>query len=105
MAITKREESGSFLDRFEKYIDSSLNISHRVNVAKRKYLMDNQDDIMKAVYLGYGLVSISEFSTKELLKTGVPKNYSYMSKDNKSIEKETKISVSEIEQLCNGSLD
>ena len=105
MALTERNQNKSFLKNFEEHVKDKLTISHKVNLAKNRYLINNRDDIIQAIELGYGYASIAEFATVELLKTGIPKNYFYISKDGKEIEKETKIAGAEVQKFYENSIN
>ena len=90
----------TFLEALTEHGNNILTDQQKVNIAKKKYLIENRDDILLAREVGYSVSIIAEVATLELLKTDVPKNYMVKNKEGDEVMKETKFYLSEITKLC-----
>ncbi len=93
-----------FLKKLDLYAKDKLSEAHMINIIKMKYLTMNKEEIIKAYKYGYGYGIIAQFATKDLLeRSNLPHSYSFVSKEGKTINKETKFSSIEIKNICEGS--
>ena len=92
----KTTKTTSFLGKLEEYSNIVLTEYQRVSIAKKKYLIDNQNDILRAQKEGYTYKIIAEVATQELLKTNIVKSTVITTKDGEEKEKETLITPAEV---------
>jgi hypothetical protein len=53
--------------------------------------LENKEDIVKAVQMGYSYPMIAEFITEQLLKTDIPKVVTVKNKEGEEVEVETRM--------------
>ena len=100
MIKKKSTMTAGLLNVLEKHAETALTDLQRVRIAKNKYLMANREEILQAVAEDYPHPFIAEAATIELLKTGVPTEFSFTNKDGEEIVQETRFVGSEIRSYC-----
>ena len=96
-----QSKRSDFFLKFEKYADAILTDVQKVYIAKRKYLKNNKKGILKAYETGYSFGMIAEFATIDLLmQSDLPKAYTFTDKDGNTVSRETKITGTEIKNIC-----
>ena len=90
----------TFLEQLEKHAENELTETKRIAIAKKKFLLDNKEDILTAKTCGYSYALIAEAATVTLLGIGIPTNFNSISKDGTETIKETKFNPGEIKKFC-----
>ncbi len=90
----------TFLETMTEHANSFLTDHQKMNIAKKKYLINNRDDILLVREVGYSFSIIAEVATLELLKTDVPKSFMAKNKEGEEEERETKFGIGEIKRFC-----
>jgi len=91
----------NFIKKLEKYAETVLNEAQRVRIAKIKYLNAYGSEIKKAYESGYSIKVIADFATIDLLmQSDLPKMYSIVDKEGKTVSRETRFTGSEIKKIC-----
>ncbi len=90
----------TFSDRIEEYAKEALTEAQQVKIAKTKYLIEKEADIIQVNAEGYTYALIAEVATMELLESGVPKFFIVKNKEGKEVEHEVKIRALDIKNIC-----
>ena len=96
----RTSQSVTFSDRMAKFAQDKLSESKRVAIAKAKYLLNKEDDIIQAKKEGYTYPMIAEVATIELIASGTQKSFTVKNKDGVAVQYETKFKVSDIKNIC-----
>jgi hypothetical protein len=99
MIKKKLTNTTGFMNTLVKHAETVLPELQRVAIAKKKYLLENSDDILQAVKEGYGYGIIAKAATIDLLKKGVPAEVSFI-KEGEEITRETQYFGKDIKELC-----
>lgn len=95
---TKKEES--LMEKLAKHATNTLPEQRQAIIAKKTYLVEHKDEIMKAMELGYPYATIADVATEELLKTGIFTQFVVTTKEGEEKTVETKFHPIEIKKFC-----
>jgi predicted SPOUT superfamily RNA methylase MTH1 len=96
-----QDKKSTFLKKFEKYADNALTEAQKIRIGKTKYLQHHKSEIKKAYNYGYSVGMIAEFATIDLLMgSDLPKQYTFTDKEGNEVTRETKITGTEIKNIC-----
>ena len=99
--MARRSKSNiSFTKKFEEYADGILNDHQKVTIAKRKFLQENKDEILKAANEHYPYYILAEFATIALMETDISKSYIVKDKEDSEVEIQTQFTGVEIKNFC-----
>lgn len=90
----------TFLEKLAEIGKAGLSENKRIAIAKKAYLLQNENDIKLAVKMGYTYPMIAEAATFKLLETDIPKSCTMQTKEGEEKTLETKFKVGEIKQFC-----
>jgi len=88
-----------FLTEFIEKVSSELSDFQKVVIARKTYLLENKDDIIKAVEMGYHYPMIANFITEQLLKTDIPKVYTIKNEEGEEVEVKTIMPVAHVREF------
>ena len=94
-----KEIDGGLMQILEKLGKERFPDLRNINIAKKRYLIENKDEILKALEMGYGYPIIAEAATEDLLKTGIQKTFSFTNKEGIEETRETKFGPGEIKNF------
>ena len=89
------------LDKLAEIGEKDLSKSQQVQIAKKTYLIRNEEDIKMAEVMGYPHSFIAKIATTELLKNDIPRDFTEKTKEGEEKLIETKFTRIEIKRFCN----
>lgn len=92
--------TSGLLTAIETHADLILTDKQKVDIAKKKYLIVNKEEILQAVAEGYVGGLIAGVATEELLKTGVPRTFNITNKEGEEELRETQFWSGDIKKFC-----
>ena len=96
----KSAKIATFSDKMAAYGKESLTEAQQVRIAKNKYLISREADILQAHAEGYTNGLIAKVATMELLESGIQKHFTVKNKEGEEVERETIIGTREIKKIC-----
>ena len=96
----KHTQALTFSEKMTKYAKNKLTETKRIAIAKKRYLLSKEVDLIKAKDEGYTYAMIAEVATIEFLKLGIQKTFTVKNKEGKEVEFETKIRAVDIKNIC-----
>jgi len=89
-----------FLDKLVGSAKKKLKDRQQVILAKKMYLIKNEENIKQAKEAGYTYQIIAMAATAELLEMDIPKSFTAKKKGGEEVTVETGIRVAEIKKIC-----
>ena len=89
----------TFSDLMKEYAKDKLPAAKKRGIAKKKYLLDNKEQIRRALSEGYPVSMVAEAATIDFVKSGHPKFYTVTDNNGNESQYETKIRAIDIEGI------
>ena len=86
----RRATSKTFSEKLEALATQKLPEGSRIKIARKSYLIEKKDDILKALEEGYNYSLIAEIATQELYERGIPDSITVTTKDGEEVTREVK---------------
>ena len=90
------------IKRLSELSQGEFSESKQVRLAKKLFVLENENTIKHAAEAGYNNTMIADAATAELLEAGLPAEFTIKTKEGEEKTKETKFSAKEIKSIVEG---